>query len=128
MRMKIRCKFCREQHDFNQKNFPIVLKEVKAIYEGRGKNRKLAAPQPVVVGFCCRKCLGKHELKKFIQENNITQAPGQRLMDAVRIRMKGMRDERYKKMLAKKIEPKTEYKKGFIARLRDRFRKPGETK
>lgn len=84
MSHKLRCKICGEEHKNTSKNFPVAFYERQEVFEGKGKNKKSLGIQPVLVGYGCKKCVGKHERSEFIKQHSIKPAPGQRMIDAIR--------------------------------------------
>jgi len=91
MKMQIRCKFCQGEHDFNNKNFPLALYSKQEVFTGKGKNRKSLGIRPVVVGYTCKKCVGKYQREEFIKQHSINPAPGQSIMDAINTKIKQLK-------------------------------------
>ena len=81
--MNLRCSICGSDHKARADKFPMVLHGYKTILEGKRKVVK-----KVVVGYACKKCVNKHDLKKFVKEHNIKPKIGQRVKDAVRDKLK----------------------------------------
>jgi hypothetical protein len=91
MKFKIRCKFCGGEHRNITKNFPLALYEKREVFEGRDKKKKSLGIKPALVGYACRKCIGRHERDEFIKQHSIKPAPGQSIMDAVRSKIKDLK-------------------------------------
>jgi hypothetical protein len=75
MSFKLRCKICGGEHKATSENFPVAFYERKEAFEGKGKNRKSLGIRPVIVGYGCKKCVGKHERNEFIKQHSIKPAP-----------------------------------------------------
>jgi hypothetical protein len=88
MGLKLRCKICGAEHKATNKKFPFAFYEQREVFEGKGKNRKSLGVKPVLVGYGCKKCVGKHERSEFIKQHSIKPAPGQRMIEAVRNKIK----------------------------------------
>ena len=84
MSYKLRCKICGDRHKNTSENFPVALYERQEVFEGKGRNKKSLGIRPVVVGYGCKKCVGKHERSEFIKQHSIKPAPGQRIGDAIK--------------------------------------------
>lgn len=108
MKAKLRCKFCGGEHSATQKHFPIVLYGQQEVFKGKGKNKKSLGIKSVVVGYVCFKCVGKHKRSEFIKEHSIKPAPGQRMTDAIKNKIRDL------KMMpehpTKRIKPKSGFK------------------
>lgn len=112
MRLKLRCKFCGKEHKNTSKNFPLALYEKREVFEDKRKNRKSLGIKPVLVGYACHKCIGKHQRDEFIKEHSIKPAPGQSIMDAVRAKIKDLKMKpKYAPPTQQKPKPKGGWEK-----------------
>ncbi len=109
------CKACKTSHKATNENFPIVLHGDIEMFEGKGKNRKSVGPKRVVVGYICKKCLGKHRQQEFIKEFKIHQSPGQKIRDAIKDKVQEMKIKAQNKPrpIVKPVKPKSWIKRIF---------------
>lgn len=91
MSFKIRCKLCRREHAAKEKYFPLAFYDRQEVFEGKGRKKKSLGILPVLVGYGCWKCVGKHDRAHFIEKHSIKQEPGQRIRDAIRSKIEELR-------------------------------------
>lgn len=87
-KIKIICRFCRGEHKFSPKKFPLVLYGNQEVFEGRGKKRKSLGWKKVVIGYACKKCYAKARRMQFVEKHQVRQRPGQRISEAIREKTK----------------------------------------
>lgn len=88
---KLRCRLCKSEHSPSAKNFPLKFYGRVAVYEGKGKNRKIIGYIESVIGYGCRKCYRKGRREQFIREHKIKPGVGQRISDAIKQKLDSLK-------------------------------------
>ncbi|RJO64184.1 MAG: hypothetical protein C4540_04705 [Candidatus Omnitrophota bacterium] len=91
MRLLLYCKLCGGAHAAKGKYFPVAFYDRQEVFEGKGRKKKSLGVLPVLVGYGCWKCVGKHDRAQFIEKHSIKQEPGQRIVHAIRSKIEELK-------------------------------------